>query len=41
MNIVEKYIPDCMEYKKLSNALNKYKNNLSEEQLNRRWKRNR
>lgn len=29
MDIVEDYIPTCMEYKKLSNAIEKYNNNLS------------
>ena len=41
MNIVEKYIHESMNYKKLSSALLKYKNSLTEEQLNRRWKKNR
>lgn len=41
MNIVEKYIPDCMKYKKLSEALKKYHNSLSDEKKNRRYKRNR
>lgn len=41
MNIVEEYIHEDLKYKKLSEALLIYKNNLSIEKLNRRWKINR
>lgn len=41
MNIVEEHIHEEMKYKTLSNTLLKYKNSLTEEQLKRRWKKNR
>ena len=41
MNIVEPYIHEDLKYKILSEALLIYKNNLSPEKLNRRWKKNR
>lgn len=41
MNIVEQYIHEDLKYKTLSEALLIYKNNLSPEKLNRRWKINR
>ena len=41
MNIVEQYIHEDLKYKILSEALLIYKNNLSPEKLNRRWKKNR
>jgi len=41
MNIVEQYIHEDLKYKTLSKALLIYKNNLSPEKLNRRWKINR
>lgn len=39
--IVEQYIHKDLKYKILSEALLIYKNNLSPEKLNRRWKKNR
>lgn len=41
MNIVEEHIHEEMKYKTLANVLLKYKNSLTEEQLKRRWKKNR
>lgn len=41
MDIVEKHVPECMKYKTLSTALEKYHNSLTQDKKNKRWKRNR
>lgn len=41
MNVIKDYIHEDLKYKLLSEALLNYKNSLSKEKLNRRWKINR